>query len=90
MLDETRDQVASGPNPSEQGQHPQSDTSDGRRATPPNPRSVQGMFLLQAQWLDETLFTAGRVLGAQDPFLQALQSQRDAVPPGWGRQPAQV
>jgi hypothetical protein len=90
MLDETRDQVASGPNPSEQDKQPQSDTSDGRRTPPPNPRSVQGMFLLQAQWLDETLFTARRVLGAQDPFLQALQSQRDAVPPGWGRQPAQV
>jgi hypothetical protein len=48
------------------------------------------MFLLQAQWLDETLLTARRVLAAQDPFLQALQSQRDAVPPGWDRLPAPV
>ncbi|MEI6025331.1 MAG: hypothetical protein WCT47_01400 [Betaproteobacteria bacterium] len=82
MLDEIRDQVASGPNPCGQGQHPQSDMSDGGRATPPNPRSAQRMFLLQAQWLEETLLNARRILGAQDPFLQALQSQRDGAPQG--------
>lgn len=90
MLDETCDQVASGPHPSGQGPQPQSALDDGGWATPPQPQAAQRMFLLQAQWLDETLLTARRVLAAQDPFLQALQSQRDAVPPGWDRLPAPV
>jgi hypothetical protein len=82
MLDKTRDQVAPGPDPSGQGEHPQGHMGAGGRAAPPSPRSAQRMFLLQAQWLEETLFNARRILGAQDPFLQALQSQRDGASQG--------
>lgn len=81
MLDEALPRVASWPYPSAQGQHLQGAEDEDLRAVPPGPRHAQRMFVLQAQWLDETLSNARRVLHAQDPFLQALQSQRDAAPP---------
>ncbi len=82
MVDEALPPVASGPYPSAQGQRLTGAEGEDLRAVPPGPRHAQRMLVLQAQWLEETLSNARRVLHAQDPFLQALQSQSDAAPPG--------
>jgi hypothetical protein len=39
--------------------------------------------MLPAEWLDETLNRARALLPRDDPFVQALERQREPLPDGW-------
>ena len=39
--------------------------------------------MMPAEWLDETLNRARALLPRDDPFVQALERQREPLPDGW-------
>lgn len=58
-------------------------------ATHDGPATVTGTPMLPAQWLDETLARARGLLHRDDPFMRALERQREPLgePPAATRRP---